>query len=334
MSTSTTQPSVRTGGSVLFLILAIVSGLLLSLQSRVNGALGEQLGDAMAAATISFAVGMVALVIIALVVPSVRRTVAEVPKALRGRRFPRWYLLAGAVGALIVFSQSAAVPLIGVALFTVCLVTGQSIGSMFMDRVGFGGAAPRKINAVRVLGVVLTIAGVVWAVSPRGADAQWSTLMLPMLFSLAVGMLMGFQGAANGAQAAAYGGATAATLVNFVVGFVVLGLVMLVRMPAGLELNSLPGSWWYYVGGLMGCLFVGITALVIKRLGVLVTSLAAVGGQLVGSLLLDVFVPTSGSSISLTTVFGTLLTLLAVALTSVSGKISEVKPAQKQEVLN
>ena len=63
----------------------------------------------------------------------------------------------------------------------------------------------------------------------------------------------------------------------------------------------------------------GLTATVIKRLGVLVTSLAAVGGQLVGSLVLDIVVPAAGSRVSTATVLGTALTLLAVALASVSG---------------
>ncbi|MGO3393134.1 DMT family transporter [Glutamicibacter arilaitensis] len=259
MTTTTMTAQVRTGGKFLFTVLAIASGLLLCVQSRINGALGAKLGDAIAASTISFGVGLAAMILLALLVPAVRSSVRQVPRALAQGRFPRWYLVAGAVGALIVFSQAAAVPLIGVALFTVCLVTGQSIGSMFMDRVGFGGAMPRKINALRLLGVVLTIIGVIWAVSPRGADAQLSTLLLPMA-----------------------------------------------------------STWWHYIGGLLGCLFVGITAMVVKRLGVLVTSLAAVGGQLVGSLLLDAFFPAPGSVITTATVMGTLLTLLAVGLASVS----------------
>lgn len=318
MTATTAAPQARTG--LLFVLLAIASGLLLSVQSRINGALAAGLGDAIAASTISFGAGLAALALVAWLVPGARATAREVPRALAERRFPRWYLVAGAVGALIVFSQAAAVPLIGVALFTVCLVTGQSIGSMAMDRMGFGGAAPRKINALRVLGVLLTIAGVIWAVSPRIADSDGAGLLLPMLLALVVGSLMGFQGAANGVQAAAYGGATAATLVNFAIGFAVLGVVMLLRLPGGIALHPLPADWWLYIGGLLGCLFVGITAMVIKRLGVLVTSLSAVDGQLLGSLLLDIIAPAAGSSVSPATVMGTALTLLAVALASVAGQ--------------
>ncbi|WPR65668.1 DMT family transporter [Glutamicibacter protophormiae] len=319
MTSRTTPPPVHAGGTLLFILLSAASGLLLSLQSRINGALATALGDPIAAAAFSFGVGLLALALTALAAPTARRGVRRIPAVLRGRRVPWWYLAAGAVGALIVFSQSATVPLIGVALFTVCLVTGQAIGSMAMDRVGFGGAAPRRISIPRIIGVALTIVGVIWSVDHGAAGTGLSGQLLPMGFAVLVGMLMGFQGAANGAQSAAYGSAIAATLVNFVVGFAVLGAVMLARLAGGARLAPLPAEPWYYIGGLLGCIFVGLTATVIKRLGVLVTSLAAVGGQLVGSLVLDIVVPAAGSRVSTATVLGTTLTLLAVALASVSG---------------
>lgn len=119
---------------------------------------------------------------------------------------------------------------------------------------------------------------------------------------------------------------------NFFVGFLVLAAVMLVRLPAGAKLDPLPGQWWYYIGGLLGCLFVGITALVVKRLGVLVTSLAAVGGQLSGSLLMDVLFPAPGSTVTAATVMGTVLTLLAVGLASISGARSAQESSGRSPV--
>lgn len=330
-----TAPQRRTGGTFFFVLLSIAAGLLLSTQSRINGALGAALGDAITASTISFGVGLAALVLLALLIPPVRASVAQVPGALARGDFPRWYLAAGVVGALVVFSQATAIALVGVALFTVCLVTGQCIGSMAMDRIGFGGAPPRKISALRLLGAVLTIAGVIWAASPRGAGADILALLLPMILSAVVGVLMGFQSASNGVQAAAYGTAAAAALVNFATGFVVLVVLMLLRLPAGIGLNPFPAHWWYYSGGLLGCLFVGITVMAIKRLGVLVTSLAAVGGQLIGSLLLDVLAPAAGSSVSPATVMGTILTLLAVALASLAGhRKSTAGTREKTPALN
>ncbi len=42
--------------------------------------------------------------------------------------------------------------MVGVALFTVAIVTGQTMGSMFVDGIGFGPGGRRKINALRAIG--------------------------------------------------------------------------------------------------------------------------------------------------------------------------------------
>lgn len=47
--------------------------------------------------------------------------------------------------------------------------------------------------------------------------------------------------------------------------------------------------------------------------GVLLLGLGTIAGQLVGALLLDVFVPATGEQLSATAVAGTALTLVAVA---------------------
>ena len=44
--------------------------------------------------------------------------------------------------------------------------------------------------------------------------------------------------------------------------------------------NPLPGEWWYYLGGPMGCVFIGVGALLVRSLGVLVTGLGMISGQL------------------------------------------------------
>ncbi|MGP9781693.1 DMT family transporter [Glutamicibacter sp. AOP12-B1-11] len=308
------------GLKLVYLLIAVATGLLMPIQSRVNGALGVELGDAVAAALVSFLVGLVALTIIHLVVPGARRAARSVPRVIRERQFPWWYLAAGAVGGFVVVSQSAAVPLVGVALFTVSLVTGQTVGSMIVDRIGFGPAGPRKISALRLAGAALTVIGVIWAVSPRiNTDIELTTLLLPMIFSLVVGILMGFQSASNGVQAQAYGTPITATLMNFVVGSLMLAVILLVRLPAVSPLGAPPSQWWFYVGGLLGCVFIGVSAFMVKHLGVLFTGLCMICGQLLGSLLMDLLVPTDGSQISFATVAGTVLTLLAVALASVSG---------------
>ena len=151
---SVSAPSAPGRFGWLYLVTAVLAGLVAPIQSRVNGALGTQLGDPVAASLVSFTTGLVLLLVISLFVPSARAGAKMIPVALKERRFPRWYLAAGCVGAMVVFSQTLTVPLVGVALFTVSLVTGQTLGSMLVDRIGFGPGGRRKVNGLRAIGLM------------------------------------------------------------------------------------------------------------------------------------------------------------------------------------
>jgi transporter family-2 protein len=64
----------------------------------------------------------------------------------------------------------------------------------------------------------------------------------------------------------------------------------------------------------MGCVFIGLGALLVRSLGVLVTGLGMIAGQLLGSLALDLALPAPGTVVAPATVLGTLLTLGAIIL--------------------
>ena len=309
------------------LLLAVSAGLLVPVQGRINGALGTVLADGLAAAVVSFSTGLVLMIAISLLLPKGRAGLAQVLPALRERRFPRYYVLAGGIGALFVFAQSFTVGLLGVALFTVAAVTGQTLSGLLVDRMGIGPAGKRPITGIRVLGSVLTVAAVAWAVSPRfasgaaggaggagGSDPM--ALVLPVLLPVLAGFLMSFQQAMNGTATVHYRTPITATLVNFVAGSIVLWLAWLIKLAAAGPGHALPGEWWYYLGGPMGCVFIAVAAFLVRSLGVLVTGLGMIAGQLLGSLALDLALPAPGTVVALPTVLGTLLTLAAIVLAS------------------
>lgn len=295
--------------------LAVGAGLAIPVQGRINGALGVRLNDGIAAAVVSFSTGLILIAVIAVLLPKGRAGLTRIIPALRDRRFPRYYALAGGVGAFFVFAQSTTVGLLGVALFTVATVTGQTLSGLFVDRLGIGPGGKRGITGVRVIGSVLTIIAVAWAVSPRfGNAADVGLLLLPLMLPLAAGFLMSFQQAMNGTATLHYGTPIAATLVNFVAGGLLLWLVWGIKVAVAGTGNPLPGEWWYYLGGPMGCIFIGLAAVLVRALGVLVTGLGMIAGQLVGSLILDVVLPAPGSVVALPTVLGTILTLAAIVV--------------------
>ncbi|MDN3937375.1 MULTISPECIES: DMT family transporter [unclassified Arthrobacter] len=302
------------------LLAAVTAGLLVPVQARVNGALGTALADGLAAAVVSFTTGLILMIAISLALPRGRAGLAEVLPALRERRFPRYYVLAGAIGGLFVFAQSFTVGLLGVALFTVAAVTGQTLSGLLVDRMGIGPAGKRPITGIRVLGSVLTVAAVAWAVSPRFSGGSGAPdplqLILPVLLPVLAGFLMSFQQAMNGTATVHYGTPITATLVNFIAGSVLLWLAWGIKLAIAGAGNGLPGQWWYYLGGPMGCIFIAVAAFLVRSLGVLVTGLGMIAGQLLGSLGLDLALPAPGTVVALPTVLGTLLTLAAIVLAS------------------
>ncbi|MGO4227916.1 DMT family transporter [Arthrobacter sp. YAF34] len=295
--------------------LAVAAGLFIPLQGRINGALGVALGDGIGAAVVSFSTGLVLMAVISLALPKGRASVARILPAVRERQFPPYYLLAGCIGALFVFAQSFTVAVLGVALFTVAAVTGQTLSGLLVDRMGIGPAGKRPITGIRVLGSVLTVAAVAWAVSPRfSAGESGLQLFVPLLLPVLAGFLMSFQQAMNGTATVHYGSPIAATLVNFIAGAALLWVAWLIKLAVAGAGNPLPAQWWYYLGGPLGCIFIGVGALLVRSLGVLVTGLGMIAGQLLGSLGLDLLFPVPGTVIALPTVLGTLLTLGAIIL--------------------
>ncbi|WP_066286114.1 DMT family transporter [Arthrobacter sp. B6] len=303
--------------------LAVGAGLAIPVQGRINGALGARLNDGIAASVVSFSTGLVLMVLISLVLPNGRAGLARILPAVRSRAFPPVYVMAGGIGALFVFAQSFTVGLLGVALFTVATVTGQTMSGLLVDRLGIGPAGKKPVTGIRMIGCILTIAAVAWAVSPRFAAGAGSgtasggdstTLLVPLLLPVLAGLLMSFQQAMNGTATVHYGTPIAATLVNFVAGTVVLWAAWGVKVAVAGPGSPLPGEWWYYLGGPMGCVFIGLGALLVRSLGVLVTGLGMIAGQLLGSLGLDLLVPAPGSIVEPATVLGTVLTLAAIIL--------------------
>ncbi|MEE2521745.1 DMT family transporter [Pseudarthrobacter sp. J75] len=307
--------------------LAVAAGLAIPAQGRINGALGVRLNDGIGAAVVSFTTGLLLMLVVSFALPAGRASLSRVLPALRSRAFPRIYVAAGAIGALFVFAQSFTVGLIGVALFTVATVTGQTVSGLLVDSLGIGPAGRKRLTRIRLLGCVLTIAAVILAVSPRlGAAGAGGTsdggtsagglaaLLLVLLLPVLAGFMMSFQQAMNGTATMHYGSPLAATLINFVTGAAALWIAWLVKVQVSGPGNPLPGEWWYYLGGPMGCIFIGVGALLVRSLGVLLTGLGMIAGQLVGSLALDIVFPTAGTVVAPATVVGTLLTLGAIVL--------------------
>lgn len=292
----------------------LVCGALVAVQTRINGALGSRLGDGFAAAAISFGSGLVILAVALAVAPAGRRGLAQVAAAVRAGELRWWYVLGGVAGSFLVLAQGLTAATLGVALFTVAVVAGQTVSGLVLDRVGIGPGGRRPLTAARLVGALLALVAVTWAVSAQlaGSAPLWM-MVLPLL----AGLGTGWQQAVNGRVRIVAASAISATFVNFAAGTIVLVVLMVAHwMLVGLP-KQLPPDPWLYVGGAMGCVFIGVTAYLVRITGVLLLGLATVAGQLLAALLLDLLLPTSGHVLAFSTIGGTLLAIVAVAVAGI-----------------
>jgi transporter family-2 protein len=304
------------------ILASFAFGLLSALQSRINGELSVFLGNGIEAALVSFSVGLVLLLGICLVRPSVRAGVARIPAALRERRLAWWQLLGGIIGGLFVGAQSATVPLVGVAIFTVAVVAGQSASSLFVDRIGLGPAGKQPITVRRVLSALLAFTAVVIAVSHRLESPTFSILAVAVAFIVGAGTSV--QQAFNGRVTRASGSPMSATLVNFILGTAILTLIFAGRWTlAGAEPHGLAGGpWWAYLGGAVGVIFIALAAWVVPIIGVLVFAVVSIAGQLSGAVILDLVMPTAGTDLGWNLVLGVVLAFVAVGVAAANQRPS------------
>ncbi len=72
------------------------------------------------------------------------------------------------------------------------------------------------------------------------------------------------------------------------ISLVVIGLTVRLNQPGNLR-GVMDAPWWAVCGGVVGACFIVIATLCVPRIGAASFSVAVIGGQLVGALLLDQF---------------------------------------------
>lgn len=280
-------------------------------QSRINSELAHQLDDGFAAAAISFGSGLVIVLVILAFRPVLRKKARVFATDLRTGAFPWPLALGGLGGSLFVLGQGLTVGLIGVALYIVFVVAGQTVTGLVVDRVGLGPGGIRLLTPVRIFGASLMVVAVALAMSGgiRG-EAPWYLLALPMV----AGIAMGLQQAVNGRVSQHSGHFMVATLGNFIVGTTALVLLAVIHILIAGAPNRLPSTPILYVGGAIGVAFIAMAAYLAQPLGVLTLAMSTIAGQIVGSVTIDAI--TDPGHLTPATIGGAVLTLIAAVITA------------------
>ena len=299
-------------------LLAALSGLMIALQARANGELSHRLNNGLEAALVSFGSGLIIIAAIAVFNPAIKEGIKNLRVAVANKEIARWKLLAGALGGSFVAIQTHIVPLIGVAIYSVASIAGQTAMSLVVDRIGLTGGGKKLISGRRVAAAVLTVLAVFVSVFDR-IDAKNLSLFAVVLGCIA-GAVVGVQRALNGQINEHSHQSFTTSLLNFITGTSLFVILILGGVLIGkIELVPLPaGPWWIYTGGVIGVIYIAFTSTIVQHLGVLTFTLFSVGGQLVGSLVIDLISPTNGVNVSAYLVTGIVMTYLGVIAGGVS----------------
>ena len=308
-------------------LLAALSGVMIALQARANGELSHRLSNGLQAALVSFGSGLLIILIITPFSPHIKAGITNLRAAVARKEIARWKLFAGALGGSFVAVQTQIVPLIGVAIYSVASIAGQTAMSLLVDRIGLTGGGKKLISVRRVFAASLTVFAVLVSVWDR-IDANDLSLLAVTAGCIA-GAIVGVQRALNG-QINEYSHQSFTTsLLNFVTGTSLLTILLVVGVVFGKnELSPLPsGPWWIYTGGVIGVIYIAFTSTIVQHLGVLNFTLFSVGGQLFGSLIIDLVAPTNGVNVSVYLVTGIVMTYAGVIAGGV-GSSRVKKPVQ------
>jgi transporter family-2 protein len=296
----------------MFAIFAVLIGVVVAIQARINGQLSVDLDNGLAAALVSFLTGLAIVSVLVFGFKREREALFRVFEAIKNKQLVTWELMGGVLGGFFVAAQSAVVPQIGVALFTIAVVAGQTISSLLVDKVGMTPSGKERITKPRIFGAVATLIAVAIAVFPDLTNSEFR--FLPLTFALIVGVFASFQQGMNGRVNVVGKRPLATAWLNFVSGAIVVVIALSVDLALGATIEPLPGNFWVYTGGAAGLIFVAVSAYIIKHLGVLNFSILNIAGQLVGAILIDWLAPTKAGSLNGYLIFGTVMTIISIAV--------------------
>ncbi|APF40406.1 DMT family transporter [Neomicrococcus aestuarii] len=311
------QSPSYTPSPALPLAFAAFAGALMPVQGLIVGRAGTHMGSVLWAAVVSLGTAFVLLLVTSLFTAKGRQAWARGVTIWKERTIPRYFLLAGVIGACYLMIMAAALDTIGLAIFAVCIVAMRTISSMVIDIKGFSPAGKQPLTRQRALSAALLLVGAIVASSGAGARAENSPMTwVVLVLSAIIGALLSVQQSMNGHAGKAYKSTTTVTAINNLVAVVtllIIGVILaILHVPAAFAQQ--PPEWWHFLAGPLGILFVTTGITLVPILGSLLTGIGLVTGQLVGSLLLDYLV--APEHVQVTEVLGVAITVLAIIVAS------------------
>lgn len=254
---------------MLLAVLGVLTGIVTPLQTAVNARLRGTLGTPFRASLVSFTVGLAATTIAALLLgpyPLVPES------ALQG---PWWMWFAGLFGVIFMTGNILLLPKLGSLQTVLMPVLGQITMGLLIDQFGWLDSPRHPMNVARAAGLVLAVLGVLMAIAaadaktlfggPNPFGSRHGAARTPAMLSadalrppangrstngtsspsiwlwrglgVLCGMSLAVQTAMLGRLGTALGSPIKASVVSFILGFVLLCAVVMLR-DHGIDLGT------------------------------------------------------------------------------------------------
>ncbi len=282
---------------MLAIIIGLVIGVGLPIQTSINSRLKRSVGSPFMASLISFTFGTVFLALITLFKD---KTLFFSVKLLSDQ--PAWLWLGGIFGVIYLTSNILLFPKLGSVQTVIMPILGQIIMGLLIDNFGLFGSLSKPLSVTRLLGALLVLVGVIGAVSINGIiekrhnrilekTQEQKSLIVWRLTGVIAGMLSASQTAINGHLGIVLHSTVKAAFISFFVGVITLLIIVLILHPK-FQLkrdNNKHNPWWMWIGGVIGAIFVLGNVYLVPIIGTGLAVVIVLVGLMIGSLLIDQF---------------------------------------------
>ena len=148
--------------NIFYLLAAIAIGACLSMQPPINAVMARTLGSPLLAAFVSISITLLLAITAWLSIAKGAGDLSQI------KTLPWWIVIGGVAGVLFVVGGVLVAPVTGIALFFVCVIGGQLLGSTVADQLGAFGVPVKPVNAMKLFGLSLVLIGAVLVRNSNG----------------------------------------------------------------------------------------------------------------------------------------------------------------------
>ena len=138
-----------------YIVMAVSIGVMVSLQPSINAVMARELSSSLLASTISIGISFCLIFVAWQLLGKGEGEISHI------RQLPWWIIFGGVAGMIFVIGGVMVAPVLGIALFFVCIIGGQVLGSTLIDQLGAFGLPVKPVSSVKLIGLGFVLTGVV-----------------------------------------------------------------------------------------------------------------------------------------------------------------------------